>query len=340
MRVVYAAMFRRRRRLRSTLACGLLAASAVLAACGSEQLDGRVSVVGSSSLLPMMSSVASAFSTQHSLVSMQVRMTGTSDGVGLFCDGLAAVTGASRPLNERERGNCEASKIRYVRLQVANDGVILFTADDPTLPQCVTTDQVYALMGPQSMGVATWADANTVIPGAGAGLPNTELNVIGPDAGAGTRQVLIDLLINPIAKERGMVPTLRADYTAVPSEQLVPTTTASAVGGLGFTGMALYREADQGLLPLAIDSGEGCVTPSEEHVRDGTYALGRALYVYVNLDEVKTDPTLDAFIDQLLSPSSLAMAASTGGVALSEAEADEVRAHWARATSTGKGDTE
>ncbi|MCX6391467.1 MAG: substrate-binding domain-containing protein [Actinobacteria bacterium] len=333
-------MFRRRRRLRFTLACGLLAAAAVLTACGSEQLDGRVSVVGSSSLLPMMSSVASAFSSQHSLVSMQVRMTGTSDGVGLFCDGLAAVTGASRPLNERERGNCEASKIRYVRLQVANDGVILFTADDPSLPHCVTTDQVYALMGPQSMNVATWADASTVIPGAGAGLPNTELNVIGPDAGAGTRQVLIDLLISPIAKERGMVPTLRADYTAVPSEQLVPTTTASAVGGLGFTGMALYREADQGLLPLAIDNGEGCVTPSEEHVRDGTYALGRALYVYVNLDEVKTDPTLDAFIDQLLWPSSLAMAASTGGVALSEAEADAVRAHWARARSTGNGDTE
>jgi phosphate transport system substrate-binding protein len=288
----------------------------------------------------MMSSVASAFSSQHSLVSMQVRMTGTSDGVGLFCDGLVAVTGASRPFNDRERGNCDASQIRYVRLHVANDGVVLFTADEPSLPECVTTDQVYALMGPQSTGVATWADAGTVIRGAGAGLPNTELNVIGPGAGAGTRQVLVDLLIGPIAKERGMVPTLRADYTAVPSEQLVPSTTASAVGGLGFTGMALYREADKGLLPVAIDSGEGCVTPSEEHVRDGTYALGRALYVYVNLDNVETDPTLDAFVDQLLSPASLAMAASTGSVALSEAEANAVRAHWASAMSTGKGDSE
>ena len=330
----------RRRRLKSLLACGLVAGAAALAACGSDQLDGRVSIVGSSSLLPMMSSVASAFSSQHSLVSMQVRMTGTSDGVGLFCDGLAAVTGASRPLNDRERGNCDASKIRYVRLHVANDGVVLFTADDPLLPQCVTTDQVYALMGPESTGVATWADASTVVRGAGAGLPDTELNVIGPGAGAGTRQVLIDLLIGPIAKERGMVPTLRADYTAVPSEQLVPSTTASAVGGLGFAGMALFREADGGLLPVAIDSGEGCVSPSVEHVRDGTYALGRALYVYVNLDDVETDPTLDAFVDELLSPTSLAMAASTGGVALSEAEADAVRAHWASALSTGKGDSE
>jgi ABC-type phosphate transport system substrate-binding protein len=82
------------------------------------------------------------------------------------------------------------------------------------------------------------------------------------------------------------------------------------------------------------------VTPSVEHVRDGTYALGRALYVYVNLDEVKTDPTLDAFIEALLSPSGLAAAAATGSVALSDDEADAVRAHWAEAMQTGQGDKE
>jgi phosphate transport system substrate-binding protein len=333
-------MFRRRGRLRSLIACGFVAGAAVLAGCGSEQLDGRVSVVGSSSLLPMMSSVASAFSSQHSLASMQVRMAGTSDGVGLFCDGLAAVTGASRPLNERERGNCTASNIRYVRLHVANDGVVLFTPDDESLPQCLTADQVYALMGPQSMAVATWSEAGTIVRGAGADLPDTTLQVIGPDAGAGTRQVLIDLLISPIAKERGTVPTLRADYTSVPSEQLIPSKTASTVGGLGFTGMALYNESEERLLPLAIDDGDGCVTPSVEHVRDGTYALGRALYVYVNLDEVKTDPTLDAFVEALLSPSGLAAAAATGSVALSDDEADALRAHWAEAMQTGQGDKE
>ena len=287
----------------------------------------------------MMSSVAGAFGSEHPLATMTVRMEGTSDGVGLFCDGLAAVTGASRPLNDRERANCAASHIKYVRLHVADDAVVVFTADDQSLPQCLTSQQIYSLMGPESMPVDTWQGASGVISGTGDGLPPTALSVYGPDAGSGTRQVLIDLIISPLAKERGMVPTLRSDYNAVPSEQLIPTATASAGGGLGFTGMAILSQSDQKVRPVAIDNGSGCVTPTVAHVRDGTYALGRPLYVYVNLADVARNATLQQFVGTVLAPGGLAAAGTTGGIALAPAEADAVRAHWNHAVESGKGDT-
>ena len=317
------------------LLVGILAA---LFGCGSADLDGKVTVVGSTTLLPMMSGIAGTFSGDNPLVRMNVRMAGTSDGVGLFCDGLAAITGASRPLNTQEQANCLASHVRYVRLHVANDGVVLFTADDKNLPTCLTSDQIYSLMGPESVGVETWREASSVIEGAGSDLPESPITVLGPDAGAGTRQVLIDLLIGPIAKERGMVSTLRSDYTAIPSELLIPSATSSATGGLGFTGMAVMAQSDQRVLPVAIDSGEGCVKPTAAHVRDGSYALGRPLFLYVNLDAVTNEPTLRAFIDQVLQPAGLATAASTGGIALDKSEGDETRDHWRDALETQRGD--
>jgi phosphate transport system substrate-binding protein len=312
---------------------------AVVSGCGSADLDGKVTVVGSTTLLPMMSGIAGTFSAEHPLVRMNVRMAGTSDGVGLFCDGLAAITGASRPLNAQEQANCKASHVRYVRLHVANDGVVLFTADDKNLPTCLTSSQIYSLMGPESVGVAAWSEASTVIKGAGSDLPDSPITVLGPDAGAGTRQVLIDLMIGPLAKERGMVPTLRSDYTAIPSELLIPSATSSATGGLGFTGMAVMAQSDQKVLPVAIDSGDGCVKPTAAHVRDGSYALGRPLFLYVNLDAVTNEPTLRAFVDQVLQPSGLSTAASTGGIALDKREGDATRDHWQTALDAQQGDS-
>jgi hypothetical protein len=62
------------------------------------------------------------------------------------------------------------------------------------------------------------------------------------------------------------------------------------------------------------------------------------LFLYVNLDAVTNEPTLRAFIDQVLQPAGLATAASTGGIALDKSEGDETRDHWRDALETQRGD--
>ena len=327
------------RRITQSLAVAVgVALVAVSAGCGSSSLDGRVSIVGSTTLLPMMSEVAGNFGAQNPLVTMQVRMTGTGDGAGLFCDGLVWITAASRALNDRELAGCAAAGVEFARLQVADDAVVLFTPDQAELPSCLTAEQIYALMGPESASVDSWRAANSVIPGSGSNLPDSTLNVIGPGSGAGTKQVLLDLIITPIAKQREQASMLRGNYHALISEQMIPTTTRSAVGGLGFVGLPTLKRASEGLRPLGIDVGNGCVAPTVEHVHDGTYPLARPLYLYVNLQAIDSQPTLKAFVDSVLSDAGLAAAAATGGISLDSAERDAVRRHWQAVLASGKSD--
>jgi len=327
------------RRITQSLAVAVgIAIVSLSAGCGSSSLDGRVSIVGSTTLLPMMSEVAGNFGAQNPLVTMQVRMTGTGDGAGLFCDGLVWITAASRALNERELASCTAAGVEFARLQVADDAVVLFTPAQAKLPSCLTSEQIYALMGPESASVDSWRAASSIIPGSGSNLPDSTLNVVGPGSGAGTKQVLLDLIIGPIAKQREQALMLRGNYHALISEQLIPSTTRSAVGGLGFAGLPTLKQASDGLRPLAIDVGNGCVAPTVEHVHDGTYPLARPLYLYVNLQAVNSQPTLEAFVDSVLSDSGLGAAAETGGISLDSAERDATRRHWQAVKVSGKGD--
>ncbi|MCF8539503.1 MAG: hypothetical protein K9G12_04380, partial [Candidatus Nanopelagicales bacterium] len=53
--------------------------------------------------------------------------------------------------------------------------------------------------------------------------------------------------------------------------------------GLGYFGYTYFEENADSLKALSIDSGAGCVAPSVETARDGSYTpLARPLFVYVS----------------------------------------------------------
>ena len=307
----------------------------LVAACGAGTPPvGRVAIAGSTTLLPMISAVSGTFAAKHALVRMDVRMTGTSDGLALLCDGLVDIAGASRPISPREQAACAASRIQVVELVVAHDAVVLFTARGAIDVACLTADQIYGLMGPESTKVASWSAAGDVIRSAGEGLPDEPLSVIGPGISSGTRRVLVDLAIAPIAEKRGVAPALRGNYLAESSEQLILNSALNAPGALAFAGLATAGPWAAQITRLAVDFGGGCVEPSVERITDGTYPLSRSLAVYVNVDRVAASGAERAFIDELLSDAGLASAGAIGGVALSPAEASTVRARWSKALAT------
>ena len=305
--------------------------------CGSEPLDGSLRIVGSSNLLPMMSQLAGTFTADNPLVRLDLRMKGSGDGLGLFCDGLAPISGASRRMSEREQEACSAAGVRFVRLRVADDAVVLLTSRDVDVP-CLTHRQIYALLGPESIDVSTWDGASSVLEGTGRDLPNLPLTVIGPGAGSGTKRVLVDLLIEPIADARGVPAELRSDYTALPSEQLIADAVAPSDGALGFAGLAAVAAQRERVRLLEIDAGDGCVGPSADNIRGGRYPLGRPLYLYVNLDAARQDPALRVFVDQVLSPAGLAAAGESGSMMLDPGTAARMRSHWSDALAGEQGD--
>ena len=144
---------------------GLALSVAALAACGSdEELDGFVTISGSSTLLPMMSLVIADFSQEHPYVRMDLDSPGTADGFKLFCDGLIHLNDASRRMNAKETEACRESGVSFVELAVAQDAIVVFTSPRNQEVDCLTLEQLYGLVGPESAGLDSWAATDADLP--------------------------------------------------------------------------------------------------------------------------------------------------------------------------------
>ncbi|MCE2457963.1 MAG: hypothetical protein J4G14_09130, partial [Dehalococcoidia bacterium] len=63
---------------------------------------------------------------------------------------------------------------------------------------------------------------------------------------------------------------------------------------LGYFGFAYYAANADKLKLIAVDSGNGCVTPALETIADGSYSpLSRPLFIYVNRESLERPEVRD-----------------------------------------------
>ncbi|MCX6389075.1 MAG: substrate-binding domain-containing protein [Solirubrobacterales bacterium] len=311
-----------------------VAAASSVAGCGTEQLDGKVSVAGSPTLEPFISYAVDQFAHAHQLVRFQVEMSGGNNGISRLCDGLVAAAGAAREMTPREAESCKQSGIEFIKLPVATDAIVLFTSRLNKQIKCISLPQVYALTGPEAVGVNRWNASSKVADSLGGGsrLPSTPFSLVGPQPGSGTRTLFVESAIDRIARSRGQQSDLRPDYTAVASDQIVVGEVAANSASLGFADYAAVMRAGSKVRPLALDAGFGCKSPTVANIQDGSYPLSRALYLYVNLSMAAERPSVAAFIDSLTEPEVEAKAASAAGVPSSAAVSAATRSAWLAAS--------
>ena len=316
-------------------------AGAFTACGGDEQLEGSITITGSSTLRPTISAVSGRFAVANPLVTFDVDAPGTADGFTLFCDGLADINGASRPITERELLNCETTGVEFVELTIGLDAIVLLTSVGDDQVACLSTEQTYALTGPESRSISTWEGVGALaaeITGspsaAGPVLPGGPVTVVGPGNESGTLSTFIDLAVRPLAVERDTAVNVRPDWSAQPSDALIVNkviTGDNTVGVIGFT--ALPRQLDI-IKTVAIDAGDGCVEAGEATISDGSYPLTRELYLYVAVDaNGEADPTVAGLVDYMISDEGIGYATAAGGSAPSEQAIAETRATWAARTS-------
>ncbi|MBF8290723.1 MAG: phosphate transporter substrate-binding protein, PhoT family [Chloroflexi bacterium] len=131
---------------------------------------------------------------------------------------------------------------------------------------CLTTHELKAIWD-QGSTVTTWADVR-------AGWPAEKIELFGPGADSGTFDYFTEV-INGEAKRS------RADYTPSEDDNALVQGVANDDNGLGYFGFAYYEENADKLKLVPIDGGKGCVTPSIDTIKDGSYSpLSRPLFVY------------------------------------------------------------
>jgi phosphate transport system substrate-binding protein len=304
----------------------------VAAGCGGD-LEGRVAVVGSTTVLPFASSVAGPFAAANPLVNVSLRMDGTASGMTVFCDGTAQIAAASRPINDNEILACKASHVHYVQLMIAKDAIVAFTGPKNTKVSCLSIPDLYALTSSEATGGGTWRAATPVAAALGSDttLPARRLLVVTPNAASGTRQLFLEKVIAPIAARRHRPDDLRVDHKTVAREFEMLAEADAAPGLLGIAGYATVQPWGDKVRTLEVKTGDQCVAPTAADIASGAYPLSRPLYLYVSLDAAQQSDAVRALVDALVSPDALASGGEGAAVPLTPAAVEATADAWTRA---------
>jgi phosphate transport system substrate-binding protein len=334
---------------RSRRALGVLGVTAVLAvavsACGDGgdangpgSGTGAVTVSGSSTVEPISSLVGEEFDKQNPDVDVRVDGPGTGDGFQLFCNGETDISDASRAIKEEEAKTCADNGIEYVELEVGIDGLSVVTNTGNDAVDCLSFEQLYGLLGPESEGFDNWRDANALVTeiGGEGDLPDADLQITAPGEESGTYDSFIELALGDIAEERvtaGKIDedaagTTRPDYSTQANDNAIIDGIEGSPTSLGWVGFAFADQNRERVKLLAVDGGEGCVAPTAETIADGSYPLSRPLFIYVNVAKARENAAVKGYVDFYMSDAGFRAVAEADYVQLTPARWRQTVSKW------------
>lgn len=254
----------------ATVACNTQGSSG-----DADSLTGSIEIDGSSTVFPISEAVAEEFGKENSGVNVRVGQSGTGGGFEKFCAGDIDIADASRPIDDEEKKACSDKDIEFVELKIAIDGLSIVVNHDNDFAQCLTTDELKNIWGPES-AVKTWQDVKS-------DWPAETIKLYGPGADSGT----FDYFTETIVGEKG---ASRSDYQQSEDDNVLVQGVEGDKYALGYFGFAYYEENTDRLGAVGVDSGDGCVAPSQETIKSGEYKpLSRPLFIYVTRSALESE---------------------------------------------------
>ncbi len=116
-----------------------------------ETCPAKILIDGSSTVAPLTSAAAEAFTADNGGVNITVGTSGTGGGFELFCAGSTQISDASRAIKDEEIAACEKGGVKYEELRVASDGITMVTgANSDVGGDNLTSAQLKAIWEPKS----------------------------------------------------------------------------------------------------------------------------------------------------------------------------------------------
>ena len=272
-----------------------------MAACGSSSdssvsnLSGAIAIDGSSTVYPVTEAVAEEFQIANPDTRVTVGVSGTGGGFTKFCVSDTDISGASRPIKDNERELCAENGVEFIELRVGLDGLAVVKNKDNNYLNDLSMDQLAKVWGPASEdSVMKWSQVDS-------SFPSEDIDLYGPGTDSGT----FDFFTEEVNGEGG---ASRGDYTPSEDDNVLVTGIAGNEHSMGYFGYAYYAE-NMDVLGIVKVNG---VTPSNETVSNGSYALSRPLYIYVSINSLQKKEQVLEFVRYYLSDEGIAMVIEVG----------------------------
>ena len=269
-------------------------------------LRGKISIDGSSTVFPITEAVAEEFGAlTGGNVRVTVGLSGTGGGFKKFCNGETDVSDASRPIKASEAELCAQRGIEFVEIPVAIDGLTVMVNPENDFVSCVTVAELHRIWGAQAEGeIARWNQVRLE-------WPDEPLRLYGPGVDSGSFDYFTETI-------NGEAQSSRGDFTSSEDDNVLVHGIYGDRNSLGYFGYAYFIENREKLKPLQIDGGTGCVGPTEETIKDGSYApLSRPLFIYVNSTAL-TEVHVKEFVRYYLGPDGRALTSEVGYIPFRE----------------------
>ena len=280
------------KRVICTVLCLVLAVS--LAACGqkannapsvdtkapaaAEKLSGTVSTDGSTSMEKVIGALGEAFMEANKGVTFTYNPTGSTSGIQAVQEGRCDIGLSSRALKDEEKAAGLTETV------LAYDGIAVIVnpaneVDDLTIAQIA---DIY------TGKITNWSEV---------GGADAEIVLIGREAGSGTRGGFEEIVeVKDACQYRQELSSTGDVITAVSQNP----------GAIGYASLASVKDT---VKAVKVDG----VTPSEETVKDGTYAIQRP-FVLATKTDAKLSDAAQAFFDYVTSTDANEIIAAAGVV--------------------------
>ena len=267
-------------------------------------LAGTVLIDGSSTVGPITQAVAEEFQLLNPKVRVPVGISGSGGGFKKFCIGETDVTNASRTIRQNEVDQCVDSRIEFIELPVAFDGLAVLTNPANRFVDCLTVEELKRIWEPEAEDtVMNWSQVRN-------SFPEEPLVLYGPGVDSGTYDYFTEIIVGAEGASRG-------DFTPSEDDNVLVQGIAGDRNAVGFFGLAYYTANADRLNLVAVDGGDGCMLPSTESINRGTYSpLSRPLFIYVSA-EAADRPEVEEYVHFYME-NARDLAGDVGYIALSD----------------------
>ncbi len=200
--------------------------------------------------------------------SAQVSVTGGGSGTGIaaLINQTVDMANASREIKPEEISQAEASGVRPVEHVVAGDAIAVVV--HPSNP--VSRLTIPQLSDIFSGKITNWR---------AVGGEDRPIVILSRESNSGTHVFFLEEVVR---QGDGDDTTLFSPNTLLmPSSEGITTEIRQNPNAIGYDGLG-YVTSDQKVLSVAPAEGKPYVLPSVETVKDGTYPIARALYIYTS----------------------------------------------------------
>ena len=248
-----------------SLAVATILALTSLTGCGNSKLSGTVATDGSTSMEKVIGALGESFMNENDGIQFTYNPTGSGSGITAVSEGRCDIGLSSRSLKDEEKAQGLTETV------LALDGIAVVVNPENQVND-LSIEQIASIYTGE---ITNWSEV---------GGADAEIVVIGREAGSGTRDGF-----ESITKTSEKC-QYRQELTSTGD---VITTVSQNPDAIGYTSLSAVKDNVKAL-------SVGGVAPSEETVKDGSYAIQRP-FVLVTKDGVKLSDAAQAFFDYVTS---------------------------------------